>query len=202
MSVRGAIIGTVGAVAGFFVGGPAGAAALGAAGYQAGASMDGADKEVEAAKKNQEAANAQVDELTRRAQENTAAIMRDAEVFKGDQMSATVRGGVDVSSTSSLVAMENSHAKFKREAFNQERDARLEGARIRQEAQNDVDAAKRAREATQISSITNVLQAGATAYGASTKSGAAAGGAPKGGYSDSFKQTGVRSHRYATPYMD
>lgn len=202
MSGKQVAAGVGGAAVGFLIGGPVGAVALGSAGFSAAAAVDGADKMVDAAKENQNLANGQANELDRRAKDNYDATMRDADVFKGEQIGATVRGGVDVSSTSSLVAMENAHADFVRTAYNAQRDANLEATRIRAQAQNEVDAAKKQREATQISSAIGVLSAGAQVYANSYTSKAADGGAPKGGYSDSFKQTGVRTHRYASPNLD
>lgn len=166
MSAKGAVLGVVGAVVGFLLppGNVAGAVALGAAGYGAGAQMDAADKQVEAAKRNQEIQNAQANEIALRASENTKIIMQEAEVFKGDQVGAMVRGGVDIASQSSLVAMENSHAQYKRQAYLEERDANMRATAMRQQAQINVDAAKSMRTATQISAITGMVSAGAGAY--------------------------------------
>lgn len=180
MSVKGAILGTVGAVGGFFIGGPAGAIALGSAGYGAGAALDGADKSVDAAIRNQQLADQQANEIANRASDNTKAIMSDAEVQKGSAESGLVRGGVDVSSASALVALENIHANAQRDAYLQERDANLQGAAIKARAQNEADAARAGRTATQIGAVTSILGAGASVYANSFKSpGSTAAATPK-----------------------
>jgi hypothetical protein len=199
MSVRAAALGVVGAVVGFLLppGNVAGAVALGAAGYQAGANLDAADKSVAAAQRNQELQNQQANEVMQRADENTKAIMSDAEVFKGNQESAIVKGGVDVSSSSSLVALENAHANFVHQAYNESKDASLTAARIRAQAQNDVDATKAGRQAAQIGAATSVLGAAASVYSNKVSTGAApAAAAPSGG--GSYGQgTGRGSYRMA-----
>lgn len=183
MSARAVGLGVVGAVVGFLLppGNVAGAVALGAAGYQAGASLDAADKSVAAAQRNQELQNQQANEIQQRASENTKAIMSDAETFKGTQESAIVKGGVDISSTSSLVALENAHANFVRQAYNEEKDASLTASRLRAQAQNDVDAVKAGRQAAQIGAVTSVLGTGASLYANKISSPSGGGGAAKSG---------------------
>lgn len=166
MSARGAVLGVVGAVVGFLMppGNVYGAVALGAAGYGAGAGLDAADDQVNYAKKNQELQAKQANEILNRASENTKSLMREAETFKGEQMSSFVRGGVDVSSQSSLLALENANAQYKRQAYLEERDARLTANRIKAQAQIGVDAAKSARTAAQIGAVTSVLGTAAGMY--------------------------------------
>lgn len=185
MSGKSVGLGVVGAVVGFMLppGNVAGAVALGAAGFSAGAEMDAADAGVKAAKQNRALANQQANETLQRASENTKAIMREAESFRGQQVSSTVKGGVDVGSTSSLVALESSNANFKRQAFLEERDASLTAQRINAQAQINVDAAKAGRQATQIGAVTSVVGAGASVYANSTKSPKApSGGGATGNY--------------------
>lgn len=178
MSAKGAALGVVGAVVGFMLppGNVAGAVALGAAGYGAGANLDAADEQVAAAKKNQALQNSQANEIQQRASENTQTIMREAETFKGEQVSSMVRGGVDIASQSSLVALENTHANFKRQAYLEERDASLTANRIRAQAQINTDMAKKGREAAQIGAVTSVLGTAASMYSNKVSSPSTTGG--------------------------
>lgn len=191
MSARGAIFGVVGAVVGFLLppGNVYGAVALGAAGYGAGAAMDAADEQVEFAKKNQELQAQAANETLQRASENTKSIMREAETFKGEQMSSFVAGGVDISSQSSLIALENANAQFKRQAYLEERDASLTAQRINAQAQINTDAAKSARQATQIQAGVSVLGAAANVYGNRVGGGNPSTSGGNGGYSSAMSGT-------------
>lgn len=185
MSARSIGFGVVGAVVGFLIppGNVAGAVALGSAGFAAGQQMDAADQSVADAKKNQALMNMSANETLERASENTKAIMREAETFHGQQVSAMVKGGVDVSSQSSLVAMENAHANFKRQAYLEDRDANLTAQRMRAQAQINTDYAKKAREATQIGAAVSVIGAGASAYSNRVSAPKVGGGGGSTGYS-------------------
>jgi hypothetical protein len=178
MSARSIGLGVVGAVVGFLLppGNVAGAVALGAAGFQAGAEMDSADESVKAQKLNRALQSQQANETLQRASENTKAIMREAEGFRGQQVSGMVRGGVDISSESSLVALESADANFKRQAFLEERDASLTAQRIRAQAQINVDYAKKAREAAQIGAVTSVIGTAAGVYANGVKAPTTGGG--------------------------
>lgn len=169
MGKKGGLGAVIGATAGFMIGGPAGAAMVGAAGFSAGSQMDAADAAVDAARSQRAFNNEQAQEILRRSKINIEAKRKEALQLKGAQVQSFAKAGVDVSSVSALVAMESAAADYRQEIYEMGRDALWQARGIKLEGQFAVDRAKDAKKAAQIQGIAGIIGAGAQAYGATNK---------------------------------